>query len=84
MTTMKLQLIEWVDSVGCASRWTTIQDPFPEIALSRCRSVGWIVHENAKAIVIVPHLADMGDSTQGQGDLTIPKCAITRRKTLSP
>lgn len=71
---MRLVLIEWVDSFGCSSTWTSLSacDPEPMV----CRSVGWLVHDGDDSKVVVPHVAH--NAEQGCGDMTIPTVAITK------
>lgn len=50
-----------------------------------CRSVGWLITENKKCKVIVPHIAGErnGDAMlQGSGDLAIPANAIVKMTVL--
>jgi hypothetical protein len=53
---MKLVLIEWVDSMGCASQWTPIGGVTPQPSL--CKSVGWLIHDSPDCKVLVPHLSE--------------------------
>lgn len=78
-----LALIEWEDSFGCSSSWADLSTEHPTPL--RCRSVGWIVHQDAHCVVIVPHVTDHHDgvaSRQGCGDMTIPARAVVRVVTL--
>lgn len=86
---MKLEYIEWSDSVGCGADWTTLED-LKEMQESVCRSVGWVVADTANHIVIVPHIHDgqsygeaLYSPKQGCGEMTIPKKSIQRREKLS-
>ena len=73
---MRLVLVEWVDSFGCSSDWQVLDeeyDPAPMI----CRSVGWLYRDGPDCKVIIPHVADVpgGSPKQACGDMTIPtKC----------
>ncbi len=75
-----LVFVEWEDSYGCSSRWQDI-DPEATPGVLLCRSVGWIVSQTKKCIVLVPHLAD-GETKQGCGDMTIPTACIVRMTPL--
>lgn len=80
---MRLVLIEWIDSFGCSSTWQELDDiekPTPMI----CRSVGWLLSDDDKCVVIVPHVTDEHKSTprQGCGDMTIPRVCIVCMKDL--
>lgn len=75
----RLVLIEWRDAFGCSPSWTEVADIKPD-ALT-CKSVGWLAHEDADSLVIIPHLSapDHGHSEQqGCGDMTIPRVSVTR------
>lgn len=71
---MRLVLVEWIDSYGCASSWEHFANTQPKVMT--CKSVGWLLHDNDDCKTIVPHIAD--DPDQGCGDMTIPAKAITR------
>jgi hypothetical protein len=79
----RLVLIEWVDSFGCSSSWTSLEGS--RAAPLMCRSVGWLLHDTETCKVVVPHITntDEGITRQGCGDMTIPTCAITRMIDLS-
>ncbi|QDU67728.1 hypothetical protein [Engelhardtia mirabilis] len=76
---MRLVLIEWLDSFGCASRWSFIEEPESPPEPKVCRSVGWLAHDGETCKVILPHVAfDDGEPEQAMGDMTIPTCAVVR------
>ena len=80
---MRLVLIDWEDSFGCAPTWETLNSIKPETLV--CRSVGWLLHDGKDCKVIVPHIAPSGASSgeaQGCGDMTIPVKAIVCIKDL--
>jgi len=81
--TMRLVLIEWVDSHVAIGGWKGL-DGFCASA-PVCRSVGWLVKNDEDAKVIMPHLIqEQGDvPLQGCGDMTIPTCAVLRMVDLS-
>ena len=75
----KLVLIEWIDSYGCSSVWSDLSNcnPAPMI----CKSVGWLIHDDKKCKVVVPHLSQSdhpNTNQQGCGDMTIPTSAVLR------
>ena len=78
-----IELITWVDSYGCSTEWTPIDDIKNDKPLT-CKSVGYVVSESPIYITIVPHLTDYNDVSgeQGCGDMTIPKVAILARTIL--
>jgi hypothetical protein len=75
----RLVYVEWEDSYGCASEWENLENCSPEVMI--CQSVGWLIHDDKKCKVIVPHL-NMPDHPNidrpGCGDMTIPTSAILR------
>lgn len=75
--TPKLVLVVWVDSCGAESGWEDI-DNFSHAQIMKCKSVGWLVHEDSERLVLVPHVAlkDDGEFLQGCGDMVIPKMAV--------
>ena len=81
--TLRLVLIEWLDSFGCSSTWEELAGDAPEPLL--CRSVGYLLHDTTSCKVIVPHVTqdDSHAPLQGCGDMTIPACAIRKMVDLS-
>jgi hypothetical protein len=74
---VKLVVIEWLDSFGCSSTWTSLSDCKPQPL--RCKSVGWLLHDGDDCKVLVPHIAQENgniEQAQGCGDMTIPTAAI--------
>ena len=81
---MKLVLIEWEDSLGCSTKWQTLElsgKPKPLI----CQSVGWLLYDGKDCKVVVPHITKDHASAarQGCGDMTIPTKCITKIKVLA-
>lgn len=79
-----LVLIEWVDSYGCSPRWENIDGEFRPQPMV-CQSVGWMIHSDKKAKIIVPHISRQPDfdvPPQGCGDMTIPTRCIIRITSL--
>lgn len=75
---MRLVFVEWVDSFGCSPNWESLTDAAPH--LLTCKSVGWLLHDNEDAKVLVPHVTAPNEhcTPQGCGDMTIPTRAIVR------
>ena len=76
-------LVEWEHSHGgSTSSWQDLpeEDQCGEPSRTRCRSVGWLIYRSAKAVVVVPHLAEneVLAVRQGCGDMTIPTTAIVQ------
>ena len=80
---LKIVLVEWDDSMGCASSWSIIEDGAAPQPLT-CRSVGWLLFDTETSLTIVPHLSDehLDAKQQGCGDMTIPKSAVRKIYTL--
>ncbi len=81
---MRLVMIEWVDSSRLSDGgWMdldAIPDPYPH----RCVSVGFVVRDNDSGLVVVPTVADLDheDNRHTFGGLLIPKAAIVSQKEL--
>lgn len=65
-----LLIIHWVDSFGCVPDWQDLDGLIPHI--THPRSVGWLIAENADAILLGPNISD----DQVVGQISIPKCSI--------
>lgn len=80
----RLVYVEWADSSGCSSNWETISDNVNMTPLV-CASVGWLVQDDKRCKVIVPHLTAINRpdvKQQGCGDMTIPTSAVIKMVTL--
>lgn len=75
----KVLAIEWVDSTGQAG-WA-YSESADDFAAAHIWSVGYLCFETAKAITISTSVS--GGSGGVMAPLTIPKCAIVKRKTLN-
>ncbi len=75
--------VEWQDTYGCSATWQEI-NPAGETEMMLCHSVGWIIKQTKKCVVIVPHLSQNTNLArpQGCGDITIPTAAIVRMTPL--
>lgn len=82
----KLVYIEWEDSCGGSGLWTDI-DKMELNDMPIQKSVGWVVCEDKKWIMIVPHIGTTPGSPTfaytGQGQMAIPKSAIVKKKFIS-
>jgi hypothetical protein len=69
--------VQWQDSYGCSSHWSTI-DYSTNPKRMVCQSLGWLMYQDEKVIVIIPHLAQDEDLSvnDGCGDMTIPTDAV--------
>ena len=84
----KLVYIRWVDSIGCTSSWTPVEEMLDDIQLE-CESVGWVLKETKAYIVLVPHWHDRCEAgpnkvtpRSGIGEMCIPKVCVLERKEL--
>ncbi len=77
----KLVYLEWEDSCGSTGRWTLIEEMKPDQPIHK--SIGWIVFENSRWVIIVPHISSTPEhetvAYTGQGQMTIPKSAILKK-----
>lgn len=75
---MKLVQVEWEDSAQPVSGWHYLEDA-PPLESVVCKSVGWIIADNDRVIMLAPNLGDYksGDGAQGSGFMRIPKRAVT-------
>lgn len=78
---MRLVLVKWVDSCGCTTEWSEIDEKAPDVEQMICHSAGWLVHDGAECVVIAPHVADIPDALKEScGNMTIPKiCVVSIR-----
>lgn len=80
----KLIYVEWEDSCGGHGRWVEIADMVPDQPIQK--SIGWVLQEDERWIVIVPHVSSTPDhprvSFTGQGQMTIPKSAILKTEVI--
>jgi hypothetical protein len=75
----KLIYLEWVDSCGNASRvWHNRDEAVECITPLVCRSVGFVVEETRDYLTIAAHAG--GDEVSGV--MSIPKCAIKKRRRI--
>lgn len=79
-----LVLVEWLDSTQPTSNWCFLSDA-PELETIECVSVGWIIQENEKVLMLASNIGDYesGDGAQCCGCIRIPKVSITRTVRLS-
>jgi hypothetical protein len=74
-----LILVEWEDSTQPLSNWRFLEDA-PKLEVIQCVSVGWVVSENERVLMLAPNIGDVESSEgpQGSGFIRIPKATITR------
>lgn len=73
----KLVLIHWVDSSSLRGTWNSKEDLQQNIPLE-CVSAGFVMHDTPSTITLAAHIT----THQGGGDMTIPKCAITKMQSI--
>lgn len=82
---MRLVKVEWVDSYGCSTDWTPLEDIKDSRQL--CTSVGYLAQEGEHTLVIVPHVSndnpEIGHATSGCGEMAIPRQAVVRMVELA-
>jgi hypothetical protein len=70
--------VEWRDASGHSPGWKPLEDALSD-GLVVCHSVGWIVRETKRELVMV---ADWNENQQFDRELTIPCNQIVSRKIL--
>ena len=76
---MKKLYLEWDDSSSLGGRGVWRRQDEKPVSLM-CKTAGFVISEDAKSITIAGHITPEGDMA---GEITIPKCAITKRRILS-
>ena len=78
---MRIELIQWEDSIGSPAGWEIWDPKEPEPAI--IISVGRVVRESDQSIVVCPTgYYDKNGDLHGMGMLTIPKRAIVSREVI--
>ena len=75
---MKLVRVDWVDSAFFYEGWKDVNDHIYK--LEHCVSVGFVIKETKKKIVLCPHY--ISRSKHGCGEMAIPKSAIRKIRKL--
>lgn len=79
----KLYYIEWEDPASEHSGWfELIDDELEKLVPAEVKSVGWIIKENKKYIVVASSLIEKDNI--GGGDTTILKSLIRRKVEIDP
>lgn len=74
----KIVQIKWTDSYRMQDGWLYKED-FPEIVDDICYSIGYVVDETDKHIVISPHISNATEEEKYRkfdDTMVIPKCSI--------
>jgi len=83
---MKLVYIEWIDAHGVEPNWEWMDELLAKVDyVCVTKSVGWLIKENKKQVVVLPHWIEANKDTraQGCGEMTIPKANISRMVVLT-
>ncbi len=77
-----IEVVVWTDAYGCSTEWTLPETLVPSECL--VESVGRVIHETDKHIVIAPHTQPETSANVEEsvcGEMTIPKvCIVSRQK----
>lgn len=79
---MKTVYLEWVDSTShSGNRWEDKERVIRHSGVSRCKTIGFVLKEDADQITIINSIDTKYDNVSG--DMTIPKCSIRKRRVVS-
>jgi hypothetical protein len=79
---IKLVHVEWLDSHS-TDGWKPFGEMANDATPAACRTVGWLVYENAKAIMLVASVIDQHHVyPAGTGTMTIPRKCIKSMRTI--
>jgi len=76
---MRIEYVEWRDARGVTQEWTDIRSLAKSDAC-KCYSVGRILKDTKKELILCPHWGD--DPAFGCGEMVILKSSIIKRKKL--
>lgn len=71
-----LVLVEWLDA-HTVDPWTSFDDLMDHDTME-CETVGWLLKEDDKSVVVVPHRTTVLGESQGSGVIEIPRGCVTR------
>lgn len=74
-----LTLVEWLDIVAQVG-W---EDITHECKVHPCFSIGWLLSEDEKQIVLASTISSVDGETQTNNRIVIPKATITSQKVLN-
>lgn len=79
----KLVMVEWVDASRLSDGWMDLS-AIPVPYWHRCVSVGFLVADNARGVIVVPTIGDVehADNRHTYGGMLIPRGAIRSMKVL--
>lgn len=75
----QLVQVEWEDSARPMPEWMHLSDA-PKLEVIECVSVGWLIGENKRILMLAPNIGDRdnGNNAQACGFIRIPRKAILR------
>jgi hypothetical protein len=75
----RLVMIEWEDSAQPIPGWMLLRE-FEPPSITRCVSVGWLIHDNDGVKALAPNMAniDSDQKRQVSAVIRIPERAVTR------
>lgn len=79
--TPKLVLIEWEDSARPVPEWSWLDGSVWE-SVTRCKSVGWLIHDGKDVKALAPNIGEMCGDSQVSGVIRIPTRCIVRSSVL--
>lgn len=74
-----LTQVEWLDIVAQVG-WEDISH---ECHVHPCSSIGWVLSEDEKQIVLASTISSVDGETQTNNRIVIPKATITSRKVIN-
>lgn len=77
-----IELITWVDIASHFGGEWFPAEMTPKLEPAVCYSVGWVVHEDRKHLVVVADRSHMAGHESYGHDTVIPKAVITHRRVL--
>lgn len=78
---MKIVYLEWADSQRRGtSVWTSRPTDADPDRPAIIKTVGWLIHETRLGVTVAAHVS--ADGADMSGELTIPKAAIFKRRTI--
>ena len=75
--------IEWVDSISTTGNVWVTTDSIKRQGIDRCTTIGFVVHEDKESVTVANSFDGQAFERQHvSGDMTIPKCAIRKRRVV--
>ena len=74
--TYPLVLVEWLDA-HTVDPWTAFEE-LADADTMACQTVGWLLKDTEKSVIVVPHRTTQEGSPFGSGAIEIPRGCVTR------